>query len=424
MTTVNNERVLQIVEALVTPNETDPVRYNNDASSQATACKALTQDFKINWNTATVDKSLPATDTACFLFRNAARAVIIYDNNPTNQLFSYDLGTFNGVAGATVPVPFRSGTCTTTYQPHGPVVYPCLEDGRTGFWLDEGTAYEVTFTGTLTGIAGGQIMQYLWNGNQWEWFTSQVLVNGTATYTSYGPSIGGSYVALEVVLADASTSDTFSVKFKLVNTGYSVWRHLAVPQLEQLSTIVQGVRVLAASINWENYGSDLEESGKVVAVNIAPGQFWRTTITSQSSLTQLAGYKSSLAKNGYYGFLKIDDESDLNFSRDVAQSAYIDSPGGLITYPLRERSSFLAVSFSIASTSSRDTSVTITHSLEYRTNSKIQETRVPYTPGVYGFTYDEWTRAIQLLAHLPQHHSASITFKKVLEQLANKRARV
>lgn len=430
------ERVSQIVETLVFPDENDPIRYNNDVSSQPTACKTLTQDFKIDWQAATTDKQLPATDTMIFLFRHPARALIKYDNNASGAVFQYRIPnsagsyTFTFEAGAT-NVRLQGGPAdqNSTYQPHGTQLYPALEDGRIGYWCDnDGTNYStirLNFSGTLTTMTGGAMTAYVWNGACWEFWDTVLFANTVATYTFAAPPVGGAYMAVDVTIGSTATTASFIATVIVISaSGPGVWCHISVPQLNQLVPIMQGARVLAAGVKWQNYASDLDESGKVVAVNVSPGQPWQQLTVSQNSLSLLQGYKTLLAKNGYRGFLKIDDETDVEFQQDVGTYAYRGNTIGFAAFPLRERSSYLAVCMSVAATAGRQTSITVSHALEYQTNSKIQETRPPHTPGVQGYTYDEWTVAIQKLAEIPQHHGSETTWRKILEGMSNKRARV
>lgn len=433
---VNSERISHILESLVLPQDNDPLRYNNDASSQPTACKTLTQDFKLNWNDATTSKVLPSTDTMVFVFRHPTRAVITYDNNASSQPFAYAVYDYAGTTSQYVPpgcinFPFNSGPArsTTGYAPHGPVLYPALEDGRVGYWCDSDgsgkySSLMVTAEGDTSALLTGSVSFWFWSGAAWILQETVSMENGVATYGGPVTPKGGAYSHVTISTPVNCSATQFNLQIQTGGVdGPSVWCHHPVSNLDQLLPIMQGARVLAASVDWENFGSDLEESGKVVAVGVAAGQNWTKIGTSQSALTQLSGYKPGLAKKGYYGFLRIDDEQDLVFRQDVGTGALPDSQP-YAYFPLRERSSYLAISMSIASTTSRDTSITVTHSLEYLTNSKIQETRPPYVPGISGYTYTEWSVAIQKLSELPQHHESKVSWRKIVEQLSNKRARV
>jgi len=424
----SSERVSQIVETLVFPDTTDPIRYNNDVSSQPTACKTLSQDFKLNWASATVDRNLPATEVMVFLFRECARAVVFYDNNPGNLLFTYAMaGSYacnpGGVAFAALP-PFA--TASSAYIPHGTTLYPAMADGYAGWWCDNdgvGNSHlQVTFNLPAT-LVGGYIQWMQWNGQGWAVAEQTALVNGTATYNGTVVGTGGAYMHARITNASTATATQYTLSL-VSTTACSVWCHRPVSNLDTLLNIVQGVRTLTASVLWNNYSSELDESGKTVAVSCPPGLPWSTIASSQSNLTSLAGYKSLLAKQGYYGFLRIDDTADLDFDLDVGIRPFRASTQGFATYDLRSSKSYIAVCMSVASTSARDTSITVTHAVEYRTTSKIQEVRKPYIPGVEGYSAYEWSQAIQKLADIPQHNVSSVTWRQIVEQQSNKRARI
>jgi hypothetical protein len=422
---------IRLLERLVFPGEFSATRYNDGAAATPSAAVVLSQEININWATATVDRSIPATEAMVLLFRDPVRAVVFYDHNVARTVFRYDLinsdantTAFSGVINTEVSFEPVFANATTTYQPHGNRLYPIDAGDHYGLWCDyDGTNYNYlsVVLADATAVTGGVVNWWFWNGAKWGLWDTMPLVNGTATYSGgYAPPDGGGYMRVSLALPIGSTNQTVLVSLVCHGgVGPSVWCHRAVSNMDQLMPIIKNIRVNAAAIQWLNLSPELDESGKIVSVVVPTGDPWNNVAISQSSLTLLEGYKTRQAKVGFYGFTKPSGRSDsFDYKRQFARVAVRGSADMARVAAFADYNTpYLIASMSVAITSARDTSVTVTHTIEYLTDSKIQETRLADASA------DTWKRALNVLGQLNQHHDANITFKDVLENNSAKRVR-
>jgi hypothetical protein len=409
-----------LVAALSLPSEFPAPRFNGDASCIPTAVKALTQDVKINWETSVSAGAVPAAEAWCFVFRNALRSFIFYDHNPAGTNYNYELissfdgtTTFNVAVNASAQQLYAKwATPSTAYHPHGDILFPGYAQGKYGWWCDNDgqgntTAMKITYTAD-PGADGAEFQFMNWNGFQWEPQETIKTAAGVLTYQPAGPYNGGGYVALDVLIKNAAAS---VFKVAITKTGATcpgVWCHRPIASITELLPIIQGIRINAGSILWSNTSAELYESGKIVSVNVSRSLPWTNIAVDQDNLTLLQGYESRLAKTGYYGFLKPDGPKDFKLRNDVTTLAPRGATATAAYFPLVERSTYLAVAWNVSTTTARDTTAQICHTVEYLTNSKIQE--VDYSH----FTEQQWIDAIQELRTIPQHHENKFHFKNIL----------
>lgn len=419
--------VEQILFGLTLPSEAPGViRYNGPTSGNPTSAKILMQDQKINWQNATLDKCLPATDQMVFLFRNALRSFVYWDNNPTNLTMDYIVCNTSGgsfdfnhqdlVGGDFVTPGFSwaKPTDTSPWAPHGDHFFPGEAKGRQGFWCDNDqrggyTAFGVTFTNDPL-AAGAKIQWYNWDGVNWYPISVVSTTAGVKEYYNHGPQFGGCFVSLDIQILNVAAS-LFSLHIKNVGaTG--VWCHRPIPNIGELLPIINGVRVNAASVLWTNFSSELQASGKIVSVSVPACLPWSNIALSQSSLTSLQGYESRQAKTGAYSFIRPDGPRDFDFTNDIKTCAFRGFNQTYAAYPIEERSSYVAISLSVANVDARDTSLQITHAIEYLTDSKIQE--VDFSR----YTDEAWIAAIQKCREIPQHYENKIHFGRIFRSIA------
>jgi hypothetical protein len=423
--------VEQILFGLTLPSEMGGgvLRYNGTTSGLPTSAKTLVQDVKLNWQNVTVNGVLPAEEQMVFLFRNVLRAFVYYDANPGALNFDYIVTNWDGgtaynaigvVGGGYTPPSFNFAvpTALSLYQPHGDHFFPCYEQGRLGFWVDNTSAgggtnayasLGITFAAD-PGAAGANITWYLWDGVNWAAAVSEDTAAGTLVYyPSVGP-VGGAYVSFEIKVNTAAAA-LYSVHIKSFN-GPGVFCHRSIPNISELLPIINGVRVNAASVLWTNFSAELQASGKLVSVGVASALPWSNLVVSQSNLTKLQGYESRQAKTGGYSFLKPDGPVDFTFTADIRTVPFRGAITTVASFPINERSSYVVLALSVANIDARDTSIQICHAIEYLTNSKIQE--VSYSP----FTENDWTDAIQRCRRVPQHYENKIHFGKIFRKIA------
>lgn len=427
----DNTEAARLVERLIFPAEHPSTRFNDGASATPSAAVTLTQELNVNWSTAVTDRCIPATEAMVILFRDPVRAVVFYDHNVSRSDFSYEMinsdantNTFSGIAGAESFFEPVWGNATKTYKPHGTRLYPIEADGHYGMWCDnDGTNYSylcIDLT-DATAVVGGVVCWWFWNGSKWGFWDSMPLVNGTTTYNGLiAPPDGGAYMCVSVTLPIGSANQSVYLNLNCQSsTGCSVWCHRPVSNIEQLIPIVKNVRVIAASLEWLNLSPDLDESGKIVSVVVPTGDPWSVNAISQSQLTLLEGYRSRQAKVGYYGYTKPSGQSDsFDYKKQIARVAVRGSNDfARVATFADDNTPYLMAAMSVALASARDTSLTITHSIEYLTDSKIQESRLSE------YSVESWQRALTVLGQLPQHFDANVTFPEVLNMNVAKRPR-
>lgn len=434
MSAVNNEKVVNLLETLVFPVEGSTLRYNDGTTAVASAARILTQEININWNTAVTDRNIPAAEAMVFLFRDPLRSVVFYDHNVSRSIFTYECADtdfnenfFYPNFGGEAPCNIAWANGTSSFLPHGSRLYAMKADGRSGLWCDnDGTntsTIEVTFDDATT-LAGCSVNFFYWTGSTWFLSEQQLCVNGTASYRQTTWSVvGGHYTAVSFTTPLTGTSATYA-QLKLVcvgGVGPAVWCHRPIPNINELLPIVESIRVVAGSLTWLNESPALDESGKIVSVTVAPPHPWSNLTVSQSNLTSLSGYKSRLAKNGLYTFLKpaAGDDAFVYDDTSIVKSA-LRSYSYIATgfKPTATNSPYIVASMNVANTNARDTSVTITHAIEFITDSKIQESRLPDA------SPEEWVQAINMLGPLQQHHDANVDLRTVLNPTGLKRQRV
>lgn len=421
----DDNNVEKIVFACALPSESEVIRYNGDASGIPTSAKTLMQDVKLNWDNSTVDKAIPAAEMMVFLFRNALRSFVYYDHNEANLPFEYRIyepgGGYEFDYGGQVggDMLFLDGSYAkpiTPYQPHGEFLFPANCNGYPGYWCDADgranrtTGLSVTFDAD-PGAAGATIQWCYWTGTQWQGLLTTDTAAGVLTYQNSGPYPGGQYGTIRIRINNIAAAK-FRVSLKtLFANSPGIWCQRSIPNMSELLPIIQGLRVNAASVLWTNFSPDLYESGKIVSVTVSRCLPWSNIAISQSNLTKLQGYESRQAKSGYYGFLKPDGPNDFMLTADITTDARRGTNAQYGWFNPMERSTYIAVAYNVASTQGRDTSIQVTHSIEYLTNSKIQE--VAFSQ----YTEEEWVQAIQQLREIPEHHENKFHFKKLLRRI-------
>lgn len=424
-------RVEQLLFGLTLPSESPQViRYNGATSGNPTSAKILMQDQKLDWQNVTVAGSLPADEQMVFLFRNALRSFIYYDPNPTGQQFDYIVHNVDGttthnpsnMVGGDYFMPvfsYATPTATSFYQPHGDYFFPGRAEARLGFWCDNSSGDQNAYSALGVEFVndplanGAEIQWYNWNGYCWQNADQVATVAGTKIYYTAGPQSGGAYMSFDIKINNiAAVPFTIHIKSGTSPQATGVWCHRSIPNMSELLPIINGVRVNAASVLWTNFSSELAASGKLVSVSVPACLPWSQIAVSQSSLTKLQGYESRQAKTGGYSFLRPDGPADFSFTDDIRPCAFKNSVQTFAAYPLQERSSYVVLSLSVANVDARDTSLQVTHAIEYLTDSKIQE--VTFSP----YTDSEWTEAIQSCRAIPQHYENKIHFGRIFRKIA------
>jgi hypothetical protein len=426
--------VTQLVDKLVFPENKSPLRYDDETSATPTAGQTFSQEINLNWASASADRAIPQTDMMVFLFKDPLRAVVFYNHNQSSSPFQYQIkSAYDNGNGFPIGdclsgywLPGDRAVATMSYQPHSAVLYPVEANGVSGYWCDNDGTRRSKLSIRLddaTTIAGGCVEWYVWTGTQWSWWARDDFVNATDTYVmSANPPSGGAYMAA-VVNGVAGMSATSVVDYQLDgSSGPATWCHYPAPNIDQLLPMIQGQRIVTAAANWQNLSSAFDESGKVTAVTVAPGLPWSNLATSANRLTAVAGYKSLLAKTGYYGFLR-PTANQMTWDYSIQTCTLAGSTATNSRAKVNPDAPYIAVAMSVANANARNTTITVTHMMEYMTTSKTQEARLP--DGKIE-TVENWEMAIKLLARTENHHPANPTLVSIFNDVieSNKRRRL
>lgn len=379
-----------------------PKRYGNDfrLASEGAGQKSAAANMSVNynsndWDSATVDGLIPATDLLCFLFANPLRSFILYDHNYAEQTYSYDLidprtntTTFLIAPYTKIPTWCRYATPNTAYQPHGPYLFPGYDEGgRLYLWCnqayneDDGIplGLEITLNAPSTFNSGVIVQYYAWDGKHPRLLqTTLVAATQTVIYLDHtNLPAGGAYIYATVHNEQYVNPVSFSARM----IGMSgVWGHHPVSNIETLIQQSFGIRVNSCSLRVQNDASPLSRNGNTIAVTVSKSLPWCNFATGSSALSQLQNYREFTADKGYYGLPLPDSDDDISeFYDDVSASSFRNSTWTCTSYPLSERRPYKAVGFNIPVAAGRALTFDVTHTIEYLTNNKLQELKLSTT---------------------------------------------
>lgn len=351
----------------------------------AAANMSLSYDTS-QWETATVDSMIPATDMLLFLFGNPLRSYIQFEHNPSHAVFTYDVqavdGTYTwpltslGVSATplhTELIP-RWATCSTAFQPHGAILFPGYDNaGHYYLWVDSGSAS----TGLVVHLAvppvavnSGLVRWFYWTGKTAAPWGSMTITTGQQDYAT-SPPAGGAYMYAVVIYTEtAIVGQAVSLS---VHGNQPVWGHHCVSDINSLLGQAYGIRVNSASVRVQNDSSPLYRDGKIVSVTVGPGTCWASVSQSTDFLAHLQGFRQRTADKGYYGVVLPNSDADVSeFYDDIAASASSsDQTLYQAAYPLAERRPFKAIGLTVEQTQGRAITIDVTHTLQYLSNNKL-----------------------------------------------------
>lgn len=410
-------QVTDIVQHLAVPDLfTDSLRYAGIGSGSPSTSVTLKQEFELNW--AGSPTQLAADEQQVVLTRNPFAAVLYL--RPFVNLFTYQIQTAGGAGSFTcaqsVPTDCFGGSAVAqggSDTPHGQVLYPWRGAGKMGYWLDyDGTTalMGMLVTFDLPALTSTTIVFWYWTGASWAIAAVEV-GNGVDTQYRYRPPAPGRYVYAQVICTAQTLVATVTVYGAPVPPATcTVVSHNPVPDADQLLQVAQGIRVLGAAMLLRNESNELNENGKILAVQMPKSIPWVNVFSGTNTIAQEKGYWSGLAKTGYYGFLRPDDADDFAYSKDVQwqlqpQLATFQSA----STPLKGRSPYLTASIAVAGdVSTQNFSLVVWHIVEYMTNSKLQ-------PSTFtDKTEEQWRLAIEFMRTMSQHYENPIHIDSIM----------
>lgn len=373
---VNPEIVQEARDAammIACPGFSETKRWSSIYSQKKTAVAAPFQIISSNFGIVGGNNPgyLLASDCLAFAFRSAERAAIIYDQNSAGTAFSY-LANFAGfnnsfsvdrpaevvsdsvwvhVGDISMPVPLITLNAIDDYAPHGPLLFTgSVGNSRGQFvYLNQGDSFSGTLNATVNCTFDWQVD--VWDGSLRSavYANSLSLVAGSDTAISMilAAPTNGYYSVLCKQSTSASTVPVYFTAFTLTGTG-SCFCHLTQHDLNKLTSVTDGNRILGTSLMYTNTSNQLNRGGQIASVQTGDDTCWLDYVSSAGSFSNVSSTVDSVtmdATNGMYAFLKPTQPSDFNF-QDYYQ---VDQTGNICAsqYPIDRPGSYLAMAINI-----------------------------------------------------------------------------
>jgi hypothetical protein len=434
------ESIASVLRGFFLPKEFgNGFRLASEGAGMKTACANMSLSYDTgDWDQATAPGLLEEDELICCLMGNPLRSYIQYDPNPNATEFSYEVQNVDGtttwpltqaaaVGGTAVTTELipRWAVATSSYQPHGPILFPGFDNGGHYYlWCDSGSnsppdlaadarGLVVTLTTAPVAAVAGYIDWWIWTGKYPARYQRQTITTGRTVYSAAPPATGA-YMFVTIQLREDLTPLTQSATLTLACNG-PVWGHHCVSDITTLLTSAYGIRVNSASLRVQNDASPLYRDGKIVSVTIPANSSW-ISIASQGVdfLSTLSEYRERTADRGYYGVLLPDSDADVSeFYDDISASAFADSPTlNQAAFPLVERRPYKIVGIRVVQANGRSLTFDVTHTIEYLTNNKL------VAQAVSNHSEQDLTAAIVIASTMETDYDNPVHWRDILSTIA------
>lgn len=394
------DQISSVLKAFFLPKE---FGHGFRLASEGAAMKSAAANMSLSydagdWDQAITDAILPASEMIACLFGNPLRAYIQYEHNAGAEQYVYTVQNIDGT-GNSWPITFsgnilgaiqtielmpRWATATSSYQPHGPTLFPGYDHaGHYYLWVNQGAAVPPGLPATARGLvvtlsvppvaaAAGSVNYYVWNGKSSYLYATVVITTGVTTYSVAAPP-GGGYMYVTVTMLEDLLPAVQTVSLSLIGDA-DVWGHHCVSDINSLLSSAYGIRVNSASVRLQNDSSALYRNGKIVSVTVPANSAWQSIAPQGCAfLTNLQMYRERTADKGYYGVILPDSDADVSeFYDDIAASAFsTETQLYQAAYPLVERRPFKIIGLTVPVAQGRAVTFDVTHTIEYLTNNKL-----------------------------------------------------
>lgn len=444
-TTQNFEK---IILSIVAPGVNSAVKWADKFSSMQTTTANPWQVIQCPWFiTGDTQTSLAMAQTDSFfaVFRNPQRAWIMYDPNKAAQTFQYQLYGCTPTAGSAfiliapavswvfaprlaynqvIPLHIPYMLATSTYQPHGGLVYAGKASGdefRRFFWFDSassGTAS--TITGTINSVAAGATVAVqldMWNKNgdiALGTFTSTAITTGTPAFSITFVANTSAYYSLSVTCTVGPTAGTnalsgpSTIANLLFQGACSVYQHHCIPDFDTNMNVVDGLRIMGASVMYTNTAPDINKNGEITGYQAPEETDWTEFAgANQQGLARLNKSQGKVIlgiKEGMYEWMKITQPSDFNIK------TFVDTRDGVLYdsyWPLENESSYLVLYPTVPTPTGAAGFYTLAFALEYQTTNT-------WRPVSYCDTSEmDWDLALNHLRNIPQITTNSMHLRDI-----------
>lgn len=426
--------VEQIAFSICAPMNAPTQRYVSEYSVQETAVANPFERVTANWLTSgSGTLGVAATDLPCFVFRNAERAAVLFDANPTSASWGYQIRGLDETAQLPQPswiAAVSTGTpeslktpfavALTDYKPHGDYLFAGRpEDFKQGrfLWLNSTDL----LSGTITvAVAAGTTYDLILELDYWDsdegYVAGKTLVLRSLAFA--GPSVSFTNVLLSSLAAnpgsgyysyritgnvydagDLDVGGRFNVTFSgftITSTG-QCFGHRSMKDYALNVASCNGVRVQGAAVRYCNTAAQLSLEGKIAMYQVPLAKHWKEFLT----YGKVASAKDSASmdvKEGGYCFLKPTQAEDIDLQ------VYTQTKDGQLVdsyYPLKEVNGFLAIYPQIITADGRSGFFEICHPVEFSTTDVWKNTQLPQGSD------DLFKQANYIVRGVPQYHKNS-----------------
>lgn len=177
-----------------------------------------------------------------------------------------------------------------------------------------------------------------------------------------------------------------------------VWAQQALPQIEELITTIDAMRVIGVSAMYTNTASPLNRQGQQTGLQV-PKNILFTQVLDQADVQSLAKSTTFSIVDGMYGFLKPTAISDLEmepfeFTTDAAGSPFVE-----FVFDIYPKSDYLVIATNVVDANGRQGYTTHAYSAEYETFNQWAELQVASVNSTHLDT------ALRALSAVPQWHT-------------------
>lgn len=428
--------VARVLQGFFLPKEFgNGFRLASEGAAMKSACANMSLSYDSGaWETVVADALLPANDLVLCLFANPLRAYIQYEHNPSLTNFTYQVQNVDGTTMWPVDQPDAAGqaptieliprwaTSTSTYQPHGQIVFPGFDNGGHYYlWINTGTdstlgtarGLVVTFSAPPVAAVAGYVDWYIWVGKYSAWWARQTITTGVQSYSCVPPA-GGAYMYATVTYTETILPTTQTALLSIDEVG-DCWGHHCVSDIQSLLNSAYGIRVNSASVRVQNDSSPLYREGRITSCTVPSNSPWNTIAQNGSdAISELQGYRERTADKGYYGIVLPDSDADVSeYYDDIAASPFSQATGiTQAAYPLTERRPYKIVGLTISQAQGRSITFDVTHTIEYLTNNKL------VAQGVSETSEKAITAAIVIASTMETDYDNPVHWKEILATIA------
>jgi len=419
---------MQIARSLCLPEEGNVVRYAAPYSVEPTAIAAPYTEPYTAWslNPALASRQLSATDLMAVVTRTPEAALILYDFNPGNAAWQYNLTGGNvNASGLPLPpsqsfnVPVATGVFTAIpllygipavaggYSPHGTTwfsgsYHSSADPNQKWFWVNATDAFTCTIATIDSSVTGYLVIDYF-DGTSYV-AVSEVGPAQTYTTTPTTASLTFEKGAYASVNFYTESIVTYNVDVLLFTNVYikgntDNFCHTCIPYFDYNCGSVPAIRVLNASLRYTNRASELNAQGTIAMTQSYEGKPWTSYIanngTGYKAVTSSKVHFTGPLNKGAYGFLKPEDSKTFNFvSNTKTSGGNIMSSG----WEIDQQASYLIAYAQCTNALGMDGFWVATYGVEYETSDSWRSVKAPNANS------ETWAMAMQMVLRTNQFH--------------------